>query len=228
MRSLERALGDDHPIELAANLLESDGYFAGPDDDRAEGLHTAFSAPDPGVILCARGGYGLTRLLSRLDPARLRRNPKAIVGFSDVTALLSWAWVAASVATIHGPVLTQLSGLHPGALTHLFDLLRGEVPPPIVASEGSALHGGTVEGRLIAGNLEVLRSLVGTRFFPPMRGNILAIEEINAAGGVLGRPVRGIVEDGASDPRVFEQKAERIVKEEGVTGSFGCLLSSSR
>lgn len=197
MRSLERALGDDHPIELAANLLESDGYFAGPDDDRAEGLHTAFSAPDPGVILCARGGYGLTRLLSRLDPARLRRNPKAIVGFSDVTALLSWAWVAASVATIHGPVLTQLSGLHPGDLAHLFDLLRGEVPPPIVASEGSALHGGTVEGRLIAGNLEVLRSLVGTRFFPPMRGNILAIEEINEAPYRIDRALTHLLSSGS-------------------------------
>ncbi len=57
---------------------------------------------------------------------------------------------------------------------------------------------------------------------------MLAIEEINAAGGVLGRPVRGIVEDGASDPRVFEQKAERLVKEDGVTGIFGCWLSSSR
>ncbi len=197
MRSLQRALGDEHPVELASNLLESDGYFAGPDDERAEGLHTAFSAPDPGVILCARGGYGLTRLLSRLDPARLRRNPKSIVGFSDVTALLSWAWVAASVATIHGPVLTQLSGLHPGDVAHLFDLLRGEVPPPIVASEGSALHGGTVEGRLIAGNLEVLRSLVGTRFFPPMRGNILAIEEINEAPYRIDRALTHLLSSGS-------------------------------
>ncbi len=197
LRALERAIGDRHPVELAGNLLETDGYFAGPDDVRAQSLHTVFSDDDPAVILCARGGYGLTRLLGRLDPARLRRNPKAIVGFSDVTALLSWAWVAASVATIHGPVLTQLSGLHPGDVQHLVDLLRGEVPPPIVASEGSALHGGTVEGRLVVGNLEVLRSLVGTRFFPPLRGNILAIEEVNEAPYRIDRALTHLLSSGA-------------------------------
>lgn len=196
LRALRRALGED-TLELADNLLEADGYFAGSDEVRANSLHTAFADPNPGVLWCARGGYGLTRLLGRLDPARLRRNPKVIVGFSDVTALLSWAWVAASVATIHGPVLTQLGGLHPGDTEHLFDLLRGEVPPPIVASEGSALHGGAVEGRLVAGNLEVLRSLVGTRFFPPMRGNILAIEEINEAPYRIDRALTHLLSSGS-------------------------------
>jgi len=196
LRALRRVLPDDAPFELAKNLLEADGYFAGPDDVRAASLHAAFADPDPSVIICARGGYGLTRLLGRLDPARLRRNPKSIVGFSDVTALLCWAWVTASVATIHGPVLGQLGGLHPGDIDHLFDLLRGEVPPPIVASEGSALHGGTVEGRLVAGNLEVLRSLVGTKFFPPMRGNILAFEEVNEAPYRIDRALTQLLSSG--------------------------------
>lgn len=196
LRALKRALGEG-VLDLAENLLEAEGYLAGTDESRANSLHKAFADPDPGVVMCARGGYGVTRLLGRLDPARLRRNPKAIVGFSDVTALLSWAWVAASVATIHGPVLSQLHGLHPGDIEHLFDLMRGEVPPPIVASEGSALHGGTVEGRLVAGNLEVLRSLVGTRFFPPMRGNILALEEINEAPYRIDRSLTQLLSSGS-------------------------------
>ncbi len=197
LRALQRQLGGSLDIALAGNLLEQDGYLAGPDALRAECLHTAFADEQPGVILCARGGYGLTRLLGRLDPARLRRNPKTIVGFSDITALLSWAWVAAGVASVHGPVLTQLGGLHPGDVGHLFDLLRGEVPPPIVAAEGSVLHGGTVEGRLIVGNLELLRSLVGTRYFPPLRGNILALEEVNEAPYRIDRALTQLISSGA-------------------------------
>ncbi|MEM6295534.1 MAG: LD-carboxypeptidase [Myxococcota bacterium] len=236
LRALRRVVGDV-PLEPAANLLERDGYFAGSDAARADSLHKAFADPDPGIILCARGGYGITRLLGRLDPARLRRNPKAIVGFSDVTALLSWAWVTASVASIHGPVVTQLGGLHPGDVDHLHDLLRGEVPPPIVASEGTALNGGTVEGRLVVGNLEVLRSLVGTRFFPPLRGNILAIEEINEvpyridrsltqllSSGVL-RGVRGIAIGQLSmcdPPNGLGPTAEQVVVER--LGTLGVPL----
>ena len=196
LRALQRVLPDDAPFELAANLLEREGYFAGSDEARAAALHNAFASPEPGIIICARGGYGVTRLLGRLDPARLRRNPKCIVGFSDITALLCWAFVSASVAGIHGPVLGQPGGLHPGDIDHLFDLLRGEVPPPVIASEGTALHGGTVEGRLIVGNLEVLRSLVGTRFFPPMRGNILAIEEINEAPYRIDRSLTQLISSG--------------------------------
>lgn len=196
LRAMQRVLPSDTPIELAQNLFEADGYFAGPDEARAASLHTAFADPDASVVFCARGGYGVTRLLGRLDPARLRRNPKCIVGFSDITALLCWAWVSASVASIHGPVLNQLGELHPGDVDHLFDLMRGEVPPPIIASEGSALHGGTVEGRLVAGNLEVLRSLVGTRFFPPLRGNILAIEEVNEAPYRIDRALTQLISSG--------------------------------
>ena len=196
LRAMQRVLPSDTPIELAQNLFEADGYFAGPDEARAASLHTAFADPDASVVFCARGGYGVTRLLGRLDPARLRRNPKCIVGFSDITALLCWAWVSASVASIHGPVLNQLGELHPGDVDHRLDLMRGEVPPPIIASEGSALHGGTVEGRLVAGNLEVLRSLVGTRFFPPLRGNILAIEEVNEAPYRIDRALTQLISSG--------------------------------
>jgi len=197
LRALQRSMPKGPPPELAPNLLEAQGYFAGSDEVRAASLHAAFADDTSNVILAARGGYGVTRLLGRLDPARLRRSPKCIVGFSDITALLCWAWVTSSVASIHGPVVTQLGGLHPGDVDHLFDLLRGEVPPPIVASEGSALHGGTVEGRLVAGNLEVLRALVGTRFFPPLRGNILALEEINEAPYRIDRALTHLISSGA-------------------------------
>jgi muramoyltetrapeptide carboxypeptidase len=176
LRVLRRALGVD--VDYADNLFEQVGYFAGSDAARIAALHEAFTAPGVRAIVCARGGYGATRLLSALDPQRLRDHPRLIVGFSDVTALQCWAWVRAGLPSLHGPVVTQLSTLHPDDVQRMVDWLHGEVPAPLEASEGAVIHGGTVEGTLVPANLEVLRALIGTRFFPPLAGNILALEEV--------------------------------------------------
>lgn len=176
VKVLRRALPLD--LRMSANLLEQDGYFAGSDRVRIEALHHAFADPQARVLWCARGGYGVTRLLASLDAERLRAAPKAIVGFSDITALLSWAYTRAGLIGIHGPVITQLSTLHPDDIERVVEMLRGELPLPLFAAEGTVLHGGTVEGPLFPANLEVLRALVGTRYFPPLQGAILALEDV--------------------------------------------------
>lgn len=230
LRVLRRALRHDYI--LADNLQEQEGYFAGSDRQRVDALHRALLDPDADAIFCARGGYGATRLLASLDPAGLTRHPKPIVGFSDITALLCWALVRAGVPSIHGPVITQLSTLEQADIQRLVDLLSGEVPAPLSAEEGTVLRGGTVEGTLIAGNLEVLRSLVGTRYMPRLDGAILAFEEVGErpyridrslthlmASGAL-RGVRGIVvgqclrcdepEDGNVGPDAIDVVIERL------------------
>lgn len=202
-RVLRRALSVQ--IEKADNVFEQVGYFAGSDAVRIAALHDAFSAEHVRGLFCARGGYGATRLLSALDPERLRDRPRLLVGFSDITALSCWAWVRAGVASLHGPVVTQLSTLQPDDVQRLADWVTGEVPAPLEASEGAVINGGTVEGPLIAGNIEVLRALIGTRYFPTLAGCILALEEVGEqpyridrsltqllASGVL-RGVRGVV-----------------------------------
>lgn len=162
---------------LATNLERRVGYFAGDDGERIAGFDQALRDDQAQVIWAARGGYGATRLLARLDPALLER-PKLLVGFSDVSALLCWAWVHARVPSIHGPVVGQLDELHEQDRQRLWVLLAGELPEPLCADEHSAaLHGGRVEGRLIVSNLEVLRSLIGTPHMPSLDGAILAIEE---------------------------------------------------
>jgi muramoyltetrapeptide carboxypeptidase len=77
------------------------------------------------------------------------------------------------------------------------DLLRGEVPMPLSAEEGTVIVGGTVEGTLVAGNLEVLRSLVGTRAMPPLAGAILAFEEIGERPYRIDRALTHLLSCGA-------------------------------
>jgi muramoyltetrapeptide carboxypeptidase len=187
----------DLEVIHAENLLEQDGYFAGPDAERLRATQEALADPEATAVLCARGGYGATRLLPALDPERLKAAPKPIVGFSDITALLCWAWSRAGVVGIHGPVVTQLSTLADEDVDRLVDMLRGDVPSPLVAEEGTVLHGGTVEGPLVAGNLEVFRSLIGTRWMPKLAGTILALEEIGERPYRIDRALTHLLQSGA-------------------------------
>jgi muramoyltetrapeptide carboxypeptidase len=182
---------------LAPNLERRTGYFAGDDAERLGALAAALADDRAQLLWAARGGYGATRLLARLDPALLRARPKLLVGFSDVTALLCWAWVHARVPSIHGPVIAQLDELPEHDRERLFDMIAGEVPEPLLADEHSAaLHGGRVEGRLIPCNLEVLRSLIGTPHMPALAGTILAIEEIGERPYRIDRALTQLLDSG--------------------------------
>ncbi|MCH9680283.1 MAG: LD-carboxypeptidase [Deltaproteobacteria bacterium] len=195
LRVLRRHLDAD--LQLAENIHEQDGYFAGRDALRLQSLHTAFADPDARVVISARGGYGATRLLGALDPSRLQEHPKLLVGFSDITALLCWAWMRAGLPSIHGPVVTGLSTASPEDIDRLVDLVSGQVPAPLETTEGTVLHGGTVEGTLIAANLEVLRSLVGTRYMPPLERAVLAIEDVGERPYRIDRTLTHLLSSGA-------------------------------
>ena len=183
---------------LAANLGLREGYFAGDDAQRLDTLHTALRDERAAVIWAARGGYGATRLLDRLDPSPLRERGKLLVGFSDMTALLCWAWVTGERPSIHGPVLAQLDELPEDDRQRLWTLLAGELPEPLIAEDdASVLHGGRVEGRLIAGNLEILRTLIGTPFMPSMSGAILAIEELGERPYRIDRALTQLIASGS-------------------------------
>lgn len=188
-----RALGLGE-ISLAPNLGVRTGYFAGDDLLRRTTLQAALDDPAVTAIICARGGYGLTRLLPDLDPAGFVARPKLLVGFSDATALLCWA-LGAGVTCVHGPVVTQLAGLpHEDAL-RLAGLLRGEVPAALVGTEVAG--SGRAVGPLVAANLEVLRSLVGTPWLPRLAGTIVALEEIGERPYRIDRALTQLLTSGA-------------------------------
>jgi muramoyltetrapeptide carboxypeptidase len=115
-------------ISLAPNLTMRAGYFAGDDRARLAALQVALADPTIDAVVCARGGYGLTRLLPLLDPARLAAAPKLLLGFSDITGLLAWALAQVGLASVHGPVVAQLATICADDRERLALLLRGEDP----------------------------------------------------------------------------------------------------
>lgn len=160
-------------------VLARQAYLAGSDAARRADLQRMLDADDVRAVLCARGGYGCQRIVPSLDLSSLRRAPKPVVGFSDVTALLA-AVVQARVVAIHGPMVAAdlARGLAPASRAHFLRLLTDaeylwSAPVPTTVRPGRA------RGRLVGGCLSVLASLLGTRWAPRFEGAILFIEDVH-------------------------------------------------
>lgn len=172
-------LSQRYEVRVGDGILAADGYLAGDDERRADELNQLLRDPDVRAIFPAKGGYGITRILDRLDPTPLTRDPKLLVGFSDATALLCWAHRAAGVRGVHGPMLASLAERPAAQQMHLFGLLEGkELPSPIscesVLSDES--QRGHYEGPLLGGNLVLLSALVGTPYQIDLGEAVLFLE----------------------------------------------------
>jgi muramoyltetrapeptide carboxypeptidase len=163
---------------LGAHVLDRAGYFAGSDADRLADLRQALEDPAVDAIWCLRGGYGAMRLLAALEPALLQRRPRALVGYSDITALHA-AWQAAGLASFHGP--TARAVLTPFSQASLGRAVQGLAQPAGVAPEATVLRGGRAEGRLVGGNLALVAALAGTPWAISFRGAIAVLEDVGEA-----------------------------------------------
>jgi muramoyltetrapeptide carboxypeptidase len=162
-------------IKLGEHLFDGLSYLAGSDHDRVSDLHQMFSDPDIKAIFCARGGYGSARLLNRIDFDLIRKNPKLIVGFSDLTALIIALYKQSGLITIHGPTLSDLPKSK--NWLHLSGLITTSHRPQILLKEGRIINRGKAEGILLGGNLSTLCSLLDTPFLPSFEGVVLFLEE---------------------------------------------------
>ena len=171
---------------MRSDLSARKGYLAGDDARRAEEWREAVSDPEARAIFCARGGYGAMRILPSIDPAPLLARPKAVVGFSDVTAIHA-ALNRAGLATVHGPVVTQLGRAPEDAVRHLEALLFEDPPRPgawDVPAPGAGLvaartvRPGRASGPLLGGTLTLLAHLAGTPYAPRLDGAILLLEDV--------------------------------------------------
>src|SRR5690606_15838978 len=90
--------------KAGAHVLDRYGYLGGTDAARADDLHAMFADPEVRAVLALRGGWGAARLLPLLDFDLIRQNPKILVGYSDITALLLAVYARAGLVTFHGPV----------------------------------------------------------------------------------------------------------------------------
>jgi muramoyltetrapeptide carboxypeptidase len=163
-------------------ILSRDGYLAGGDERRSDELNRYLRDPDVRAIFCARGGYGLMRILPALDAASLRSDPKLLVGFSDVTALHCWALASAGVRPVHGPVVAQLDEIGGHDRDWLFRLLERPEPPGVLPGEPLLASGhagqGAIEGPLLGGNLSLLAHLAGTPYQLSWAGAVLFLEDV--------------------------------------------------
>ena len=152
------------------------GYLAGTDDERRQQLTEALLAADCRGILCARGGYGGTRLLENwIWPESL--DPPWLIGFSDITSLL-WSLVRRGTIGVHGPLLTTLGSEPDWTQQRLLDLVTGQ---PLAPLRGLGWGGGRVTAPLLPANLTVATHLLGTAHQPHLEGVILALEDVTEA-----------------------------------------------
>lgn len=186
------------------------GHLAASDVQRLADLHAAFADPEVDAVLCLRGGYGCIRLLDRLDVELLRRHPKLLIGYSDITALHA-LWASEGLPSLHAPMPAS-DLIKPGREADeaaLFDALLGGLRAGSVLAPTLEPHTprttGTAEGTLIGGNLSLVAALMGTPWAWNPHRAILFLEDVSEEpyrvdrylaqlrlGGVLGA-VAGVV-----------------------------------
>lgn len=164
-------------VQFSQGIFNRSGFLAGTDADRAAQLNDAFYDNTVQAILCARGGYGSMRILPYLDYDAICCNPKLLMGFSDITALLCALYRCSGLIGCHGPVLSTLKQMGSKTIDSVLNLLTKVDLLSISLENGIILRPGKATGPLICGNLTTLCHLVGTAYQPPMHGHILLIED---------------------------------------------------
>lgn len=175
-------------VKTGQHLSKGFGYLAATDDKRAEEFMRFVLDPEIDCIMAVRGGYGVMRILPAIDFDAIRANPKIIIGYSDITALVNAVYSKSNLIGFHGPVATSSFD------AYTLDAFRRVLMAPEPAGEfreSGEYHGsrfseaqastivpGNAQGRLVGGNLSIVSDLMGTPYEVPMEGNILFLEEI--------------------------------------------------
>jgi muramoyltetrapeptide carboxypeptidase len=168
-------------VTVGKNAALKKGYLAGSDKERVDDLHSMFANGDVRAIFCMRGGYGTPRLLRLLDYRLIARNPKILVGFSDITALQLALWHKCRLITFHGPMVgtDMAEAIDPYTEEMFWRILSSDAESHKISLDKSVvLHRGSAVGRLLGGNLSLIVTLIGTPWFPRLSRAMLFIEEI--------------------------------------------------
>ncbi len=164
-------------VEIATHAEEQYGRFGGTVDQRITDLQQAMDDPDVRLIFCSRGGYGIVHLLDKLDFEGIKKYPKWIVGYSDITAL-HLALLQDGIVSLHAPMARHLTEDSLDiASSYLKDSLFINMPEYSLDSHPLNREG-LVRGKLFGGNLAVLSGLIGTPYMVVPENGILFIEDI--------------------------------------------------
>lgn len=169
-----------HRVVVAPEARHAWRYFAGTDAERLAGFQRLLDDPQVDLMLAARGGYGISRLLAAIDWERVGASRKVFAGFSDFTAFNCAAFARTGLVTLHAPMLASDFGdgdPDPFMLRHFVATVWGAQDSETIACPHDYPQG-TIGGTLWGGNLSLLAHLAGTPYLPAIEGGILYVEEI--------------------------------------------------
>ena len=161
------------------NIYSRHFNFSGNDQQRTSDLQEAIDNPEIKAIFCIRGGYGLLRIIDKIDWSNFVRFPKWIIGYSDITVLHAYLNNVLNTASVHGPMLINFEKLstEKKSLNYLQQLLFGN-PLHYILPDTLNTPSFETEGILKGGNLSMLYSLRGTPFDFQSENTILFLEDI--------------------------------------------------
>lgn len=163
---------------LGKTIDAEENQFAGSDDLRAKDFQQGLDDPNIKAIWCARGGYGTVRIIDKLDFSEFKKNPKWIIGYSDVTVLHSHIHNL-GIETLHAQMCLEIENKTPETAESIRKVLFGEDYKIEIERKDSFASIGNYSGQLIGGNLSVLYSLCGSASEMKTDGKILFIEDLD-------------------------------------------------
>ncbi len=182
-------------VVKSPNLHKEFNQFAGTDEERASDIEWAFGRKDIKAVICARGGYGTIRALSKVDSDIIFDNPKWLIGYSDITVFHSYL-NKLGIQSIHGTMPLNFENNTRDSLVNLRKLLWGESIEKYIF-EGNKLNiPGEVSGELIGGNLSVIYSIRDTKYENDFEGKILFIEDLDEYLYHIDRMIMNLKEGG--------------------------------
>jgi muramoyltetrapeptide carboxypeptidase len=168
-------------VRLTRNANIGDTFKAGPPELRAQDLHEAFADPEVDAICPLSGGHAAPQVLPYLDYDLIAANPKLVIAFSELTALLAALNVRAGLVTLYGVMVSALGVMSDFTRRAWLRAATSTEPLGIVDPDGPparTLVPGIAEGDLVGGTLSLLDTLLGTPFELDTRGKILLIEDV--------------------------------------------------
>lgn len=177
-------------VKLGEHVYDRHGYFGGMDRDRAADINRMFADESVDGIFCFTGGWGSPRVLPYLDYGMIRRNPKVIIGFSDITALINAIHQKTGLVTFHGPVAA--SRIEPWTLENFRRVVMSADPPGALQNppkpDGQLverdhrivkIRGGRASGKIVGGNLTLIAATMGTPYEIDTENTLLFLEDVN-------------------------------------------------
>jgi len=170
-------------VRIGESVGKRDYTYGGTDQERTDDLQRMLDDPEVKAIMCARGGYGLVRIVDRLDFSRFEKTPKWLIGFSDVTVLHGHINRNCGIATIHSKMCNSFpsdwslaSPVQVSTILSIKDALTGKTME-YTAPRALSNRLGTAEGALVGGNLSIIETLAGTASDLNTYGKILFLED---------------------------------------------------